>query len=104
MRPILAALLALAVLAPAAASAGPMQECRFLSQRIDFFGARLQRARDLNNEIWEVRLENHLGRMVARRAQICPGYGPGAQAQAAFMELLKLGGQAALTFFTMGMM
>lgn len=104
MRHIAASLLALLLLAPAAAVAGPTQECRYLNQRIDFFSARLGRAQSVGDAAWESRFRGHLTELVNKRAATCPGYGAGAQAQAAMMELLKLGGQAALTFFTMGAM
>ena len=104
MRHIAASLIAILLLVPATGLAGPMQECRYLTQRIDFFSARLQRARAVGDPAWEARFTGHLRELVNRRAATCPGYGAGDQAQAAFMELLKLGGQAALTFFTLGMM
>jgi hypothetical protein len=97
-------LLALVLFAPAAAVAGPIQECRYLSQQIDFFSARLNRAQAVGDTLWQSRYAGHLTELVNERARTCPGFSPGAQAQAAFLELLKLGGQAALTFFTFGMM
>ena len=104
MRIIAASLLALFLLAPVTASAGPLQECRYLNQRIEFFSARLEHASEMGDDRWVERFGGHLAELVNRRAAICPGYGPGEQAQAAFAELLKLGGQAALTFFTLGML
>ncbi len=103
MRHIAALLLALFLLLPAASEAGPRQ-CRHLSQRIDFFSARLARAQSASDPVWESRFRSHLASLVNERARTCPGFSPGDQAQAALMELLKLGGQAALTFFTFGMM
>ncbi len=103
MRIALAALLALVVLAPAAALARTGSvECRYLTQRISFFGARLERAEQLDNAVWEKRLENHLDQLRDQRAQSCPGYGADEQAMAAFMDLVRLGGQAALSYFTLG--
>ena len=104
MRHLAALLLAVILLAPAASLAGPVQECRHLSQRIDFFSARLQRAQAVGDTLWESRYIGHITELVNKRAQTCPGFSAGDQAQAAFLELLKLGGQAALTFFTFGMM
>lgn len=104
MRNLAALLLALALFAPLVATAGPVQECRNLSQRIDFFSARLERAQAVDDSLWQARYAGHLNELINERARTCPGFSPGDQAQAAFMELLKLGGQAALTFFTMGMM
>ena len=104
MRPIAALMLALALLlAPAVTLAGPVQECRYLSQRIDFFSQRLERAQAMGDARWTARYAKHISELSQERARTCPGYGRGAQAQAAFLELLKLGGQAALTFFTLGM-
>ena len=104
MRIIAAMLFALALLAPALSTAGPMQECRYLNQRISFFTERMVRAEEMGEERWVARFGGHLDALVDRRASLCPGYGPGEEAQAAFAELLKLGGQAALTFFTLGML
>ena len=104
MRHIAASLVALLLLAPAAAVANPMQECNYLTQRIDFFSARLARAQAVGDAAWESRFKGHLTKLVDQRAATCPGYGAGAQAQAAMLELLKLGAQGAITFFTMGAM
>lgn len=104
MRYIAASLLTLLLLAPAVASAEPTQECRHLTQRIDFFSARLERARAVDDASWESRFSGHLEELIERRAAVCPGYSASDQAQAAMMELMKLGGEAALTFFTLGMM
>ena len=92
------------LLSPLAASAGSEAECRHLSQQITFFEARSQRAADLDNEIWQERFGSNLDQLSDRRSQVCPGFGADEQAQQAFMDLVKLGAQVALSYFTMGAM
>ena len=106
MRTLAATLLAIVLLTPALSAdrPGPVQECRYLNQRIGFFTDQMARAEQLGDERWVARFGTHLDALVDRRAAICPGFGASEEAQAAFAELLKLGGQAALTFFTLGML
>lgn len=104
MRHVAALLFAIALLSPLAASAGNEAECRHLSQQIAFFEGRAERAADLGDDTWQERFHAHLGQLSERRSQVCPGFSADAQAQQAFMDLVKLGAQAALSYFTMGAM
>ena len=104
MRHVLVLIFALVLLTPLAAPAGNESECRYLSEKIAFFEGRAARAAELDNDVWEDRFESHLGELKDRRSRACPGFGAGEQAQQAFMELVKLGARAALTYFTLGAM
>ena len=104
MRHAAALLIALTLLAPLTASAGSETECRYLSQRIAFFEGRAARAAALDNDVWRGRFESHLDELNDRRSRSCPGFGADEQAQRAFMDLVKLGAQVALSYFTMGAM
>lgn len=104
MRHTLALLFVLVLLTPLAAPAGNEAECRYLSQRIAFFEGRVARASDLDHEVWQERFESHLDELSDRRSQSCPGFDTDERAQQAFMDLVKLGAQVALSYFTMGAM
>lgn len=105
MRSALACVLALAiglsVLMPTTASAGTV-ECRRLTRRIEHFTGMAERARELDNEMWEERTEQHLDLLTARRAAHCPEYAKDDSAMRALAALMKLAARAALTYFTLG--
>jgi hypothetical protein len=88
--------LLVAWLAPAAATAqaAGSAECRYLTS--------LERAEQLDNEVWQERIASHVERLSERRREQCPGYGDGDAARAAFTELVDLAARGALSFFTMG--
>jgi hypothetical protein len=93
--------LALALLLPVTASAGTI-ECRRLTRKVDHFTGMVERAHDLDNAMWEERTQQHLDLLIARRAAHCPEYAHDDSAMRALAALLKLAGQAALTYFTFG--
>lgn len=97
-------LLVLSLLVPAFASARPQgsAECRYLSNQIDFFETRVDRARSMGNDIWEERLGGHLAGLEERRDDRCPGYGDSEEAWQALERLIELAAKGAVTFFTMG--
>ena len=106
MRHAATLLLGIALLAPSLASAGGRQgssECRDLTTQVDFFAARLERAEELGNELWQERLGRHLAELRERRSTRCPEYSDSAQAMKQLEELLALAAKGAATFFTMGM-
>jgi hypothetical protein len=96
--------LAIAVLAPSAVAARPQgsAECRYLESQISFFESRIERAKELRNELWEARLTEHLDGLEKRQAELCPGYSDSEQAMQALQRLIELAAQGALTFFTLG--
>lgn len=104
MHRIATLLLGFALLAPGLADARPQgsAECRHLTSQIEFFGARVERARKLDNDVWEDRLTGHLRGLVKQREDRCPGYSDSKQAAQAFQRLLELAAKGAVTFFTMG--
>lgn len=105
--------LALLLLVPAAARAqndfarplGHPAECARLHRQIAHFEGMAARAEALDSELWQERTEQQVSLLRERQKQRCPGDVPddGAkQAFLAFMSMLKLAGQAALTYFTFG--
>ena len=104
MRQVFVLICALVLFSPVAATANNVSECRYLSQQIAFFEMRAECADELGQDSWEERFEAHVEGLSERRSQKCPGFGADEQAQQAFMSLIKLGAQAALTYFTMGAM
>ncbi len=105
MRSALALALALvmgfSLLLPATANAGTI-ECRRLTRRVEHFTGMVERAKDLDNEMWEERTQQHLDLLIARRAAHCPEYAKDDSAMRAFAALVKLGARAALAYFTFG--
>jgi myo-inositol-1-phosphate synthase len=101
MRTALALTLCAAALLPGAALAGTV-ECQRLTRSIDHYEEMLARARELDNEMWEERTEDHVEVLKARRAESCPEYSPEAQATRAMGDLLRTAGKAALKYFTFG--
>jgi hypothetical protein len=104
------AALAAGLLAPMganAASSGPAgpAECARLRRQIDHFQRMNDRAKALSSELWTERLGSHLGMLRGRQLDRCPQDVPRDDSTAkAFMQLLKIAGSAALTYFTFGAM
>ena len=99
---IVGVLVAWLVPATASAQAVGAAECRYLTTQISLFENRLERAEELDNELWQQRLSDHIDRLSERRRQQCPGYGDGDAAREAFAQLIDLAARGALTFFTLG--
>ena len=100
------AALAASLLAPlgANAAAGPA-ECARLRRQIDHFQWMENRAKTLNSELWTDRLEDHLALLRGHQLDRCPQDVPHDDSTAqAFMQLLRVAGAAALTYFTFGAM
>ena len=104
MRFLPAALAMLALLTPAVGFAENPSECRYLNTQIAFFEARASKADDLDNEVWEDRMQTQIEGLKEQRSKRCPGYSPSEEAMRAFTELMKIGAKGAATFFTMGAM
>ena len=93
--------LGIALLWPALAGAGEL-ECNRLTHQIEHFSGMVERAHEFDNAMWAERTQDHVERLVARRAAVCPGYGASEQAMQAFAQLLRVAGRVALTYFTFG--
>jgi hypothetical protein len=102
----IALVLAVAALlaAPAAAYdlAQGTAECQRLNFQISHFESMAARAGQLDNALWEQRFDDHVDLLKQRRSQVCPGYSANDELMRQITELLKLAGQGALTFFTLG--
>ena len=99
------AALAAGLLAPVGADAAGPAECARLRRQIDHFQGMADRAKALKSELWSDRLGNHLGMLRARQLDRCPQDVPRDDSTAkAFMQLLRVAGSAALTYFTFGAM
>ncbi len=96
---------AVGLLAPLAASAAGPAECARLRRQIDHFQRMNDRAVALDSDLWTERLGNHVGLLKTRQADRCPQDVPRDDSTAkAFMQLLRIAGSAALTYFTFGAM
>ena len=103
MRALLATAAIACLLLPGAASAGRV-ECDRLERQIGHYQGMLDRAKELDNELWVERTEAHLDRLRERHDDKCPKFDENIDTAAALAHLFKVAGKAALTFFTMGMM
>lgn len=100
------AALAAGLLAPLGARAdGGAVECARLRRQIDHFQGMTDRAEALDNAMWTERMGEHLALLKGRQAERCPNDVPTDDSTArAFMQLLRVAGEAALTYFTFGAM
>src|SRR4030095_954178 len=84
---------------------GSPAECARLDKQIHHFEDMTERADALDNPMWVGRMQQHVDLLKQRQEVRCPRDADSASAKAAliaFMRLLKVAGQAALTYFTFG--
>jgi len=77
-------------------------ECSRLRRQIDHFYGMFERAQAFENVMWEDRLSNHLGMLLAMQQARCPNDVRVDKTAEAFKQLLKLAAQAAIMYFTFG--
>ncbi|MCH2170331.1 hypothetical protein MK489_06085 [Myxococcota bacterium] len=81
---------------------GPATCARFARQ-IQHYEGMVERSQALENELWSERTQAHVDRLRARAEPHCPDLDNGAAAQArAFAQLVKVGAEVALRYFTFG--
>ena len=91
------------ILLPMASAANPHRnQCYSLTRQIDRYTDMLERAQRLDNEMWVERTGDHVGRLVQKRAALCPEYAKDDSTMRAFAALMRLGARAALAYFTFG--
>lgn len=95
-----ALVLCAALLAPGIAIASP--QCELYTRNIAHYETMADRAKQLDNPMWEEKTREHVALLKKKREELCPEWSAEAQANRAFMQLLKLAGNAALTYFTFG--
>jgi len=100
------AALAVGLLVPLGAQAvGGPAECNRLQRQIAHFQGMTDRAEALGNAMWSERMGEQLARLKGRQADRCPHDVPTDDSTArAFMQLLRVAGEVALTYFTFGAM
>jgi len=99
------AVLAACLFAPLAAQAvGGTVECARLRRQIGHFQRMTDRAEELNEPLWSERMGEHLALLKGRQKNRCPHDVPADSTAQAFMQLLKIAGEAAVTYFTFGAM
>jgi hypothetical protein len=81
---------------------GHPAECSRLRRQIDQYALMQKRAKALENELWQARLQNHLDLLHGVQAARCPADVPVDSTGEAFKQLLKLAAKAAVTYFTFG--
>ena len=113
-----AGIAALVLLAPLAARAedtpqapeiprgpGSPAECARLDKQIHHFEDMVDRAETLDNAMWAERMQQHVDFLKEHQKERCPRDAEDASAKAAmlaFLNMLKLAGKAALSYFTFG--
>jgi hypothetical protein len=100
------AALAAGLLTPLAVqAAGGPAECARLRRQIDHFQRMTDRAEELGDPMWTERMGQHLALMKGRQKNRCPHDVPTDDSTArAFMQLLRVAGEAAVSYFTFGAM
>jgi len=84
---------------------GSPAECARLDKQIHHFEDMVDRAKSLDNAMWVDRMQQHVDLLKHHQEDRCPRDADDASAKAAFLAflaLLKVAGQAALTYFTFG--
>jgi hypothetical protein len=101
--------LALPGVAPAASELsrppGSPAECARLHKQIAHFEGMVERAEARGNELWTNGMQDHVDRLREEQRTLCPddaADNAAKEAFLAFMNLLKVAGQAALSYFTFG--
>jgi len=101
--------LALPGVAPAATELTPPPgspaECARLHKQIAHFENMVERAEERGNQLWIDGMQAQVDRLREEQKQICPDDAEDAAAKKAFLaflQMLKVAGQAALTYFTFG--
>jgi hypothetical protein len=104
--------LALALSVPAATAATPPEagggspaHCARLSRQIHHFEGMVERAEELGSAMWAERTQQHVDFLREQQKERCPDDAEDPSAKAAFLaflNLLKIAGQAALSYFTFG--
>ena len=79
------------------------RSCRKLTRQIEHYQGVVQLARERDDELWESRMQQHVDRLVVRRAARCPEYQVDDQTWERIKEFLYLGGKIALKVFTFGL-
>jgi hypothetical protein len=77
-------------------------ECQDLTARINHYEEMATRAESLGNPRWAAQAREIADLLAEERSERCPEWSPQAQANRAFLRMLKTAGQMALTYFTMG--
>jgi len=103
--PVLCGLCVL-LLASAAAATPPPPQCKYIDNKMVYYEGQLDRAKALNSELWESRLETHIDALDDFRDGMgCPDNSTVAEEVARTLnKILQAAAQGALTFFTMGAM
>ena len=84
---------------------GSPAECARLDKQIHYYEDMVDRAKALDNELWVGRMQQHVDLLKQHQEVRCPRDADDAAAKAAlmaFMKLVKVAGQAALSYFTFG--
>jgi hypothetical protein len=77
-------------------------ECSRLARQIDHYEGMAERARQMGNDMWRGRTQNHVDMLRGIQAARCPDDVPVDTTAEAFKHLITLAAKAALTYFTFG--
>ncbi len=102
MKILLVIAMGASLLLAGAAVAGNPSECARYRRQINHYQGMAQRAQELDNELWTVRTQEHVGKLLAMQKERCPEDVPVNTTLLAFERMLKLAAKAAVTYFTMG--
>ena len=107
MRPFVALLSLVLVLAPAVSHAATnTQVCKRMSKQIAHFEGVIERAHHRNDQLWEAGTRRHVERLSARRDIICPEFAARVAAHRRAIEqtkkLMAAAAKVAIRYFTFG--
>ena len=88
---------------PGAGDGAYRGQCRRMTKQIAHYARVVDRARERKNELWEEATLQHIGRLSARRARLCPEYAEKSHGEE-LVALLRLAAKVAITVFTMGLL
>jgi hypothetical protein len=102
MRLACAAAIGVVLLLSQGAAANPAQ-CQRYDRQILHFQGMVERAQEYGKEDWAEKTQQHVALLMAKRVDAgCPVPVEDSRWAEAFMQLLRLAGSAALTYFTFG--
>ncbi len=79
------------------------RSCRKLTRQIEHYQGVVQLAQQREDDLWEQTMQQHVDRLVIRRAARCPDYEVDDETWDRIKEFLYLGGKIAIKYFTFGL-
>ena len=82
---------------------GVVRTCRRLTLQIEHYQRIVELAQSREDELWEDEMQQHVDRLVIRRAAHCPEYPVDDKTWERFKAFLLVAGEIAIRYFTFGL-